>query len=546
MSSSTKKQLRREQVATKKAEARETATQEKKRMKLYTSIFCVVLALMLLLVAVIGVNNSGIIEPRVTALKVGDSEITASELNVYYINAILDFYESAGSYLPLYGLKTETSLDKQLSMDTVNNWDVYFINSAEETIHYLYSIYNEALADETFTETERILSDVQASLNLMDESYKESGINLNDNLRSRYGKGVTKATYQKVMEVARLANEYYNNFVNSLSYTDDEIAAFDAKDPVANNLYNYSAYILYVEDFLEGGTQNEDGTVTYSDEEKAAALAACESAAKFLSEVKHASAAELEAAAKRLPIHEKEGVSSTMLNQKDVRASSIAANMKDWVTDAARQPGDIAFMERESTINGETSVSGYNVVFFEGVNDNTFPLVNVRHILVSFEGGTTDPNTGAVTYSDDEKAAAKAAAQEIYDAWLAGDATANSFAALAEEKSADAGSKENGGLYNDVYPGRMLTAFNDWCFAEGRQVGDHGMVETESGYHIMLLDSFSETSYREYLITNDMMNADVAAWQEALMEKYPLTELNLSRVDRKLVLGNYLYYGYGA
>ena len=92
----------------------------------------------------------------------------------------------------------------------------------------------------------------------------------------------------------------------------------------------------------------------------------------------------------------------------------------------------------------------------------------------------------------------------------------------------------------------MVPAFNDWCFADGRQVGDHGMVETESGYHIMLLDSFSETSYREHLITNDMMNADVAAWQEALMEKYPLTELNLSRVDRKLVLGNYLYYGYGA
>ena len=171
--------------------------------------------------------------------------------------------------------------------------------------------------------------------------------------------------------------------------------------------------------------------------------------------------------------------------------------------------------------------------------------MNIRHILVSFEGGTTDETTGKVTYSDDEKAAAKAKAQEIYDAWLAGEATAESFAALAKEKTTDPGSKENGGLYEDVYPGAMVTNFNDWCFAEGRQAGEHGIVETEYGYHVMFLDSFSDTSYREYLITNDMVSADLSAWQKNIMEQYPLTEVNLSRVDRGLVLSNYLYYGYG-
>ena len=146
MSSSTKKQLRREQVATKKAQDQQTAKQESKKVKIYTSIFCVVLALMVLLVAVVGVNNSGLIEPRVTALKVGDAEISAAELNVYYINSILEFYESAGNYLPLYGLQAEKSLNDQLSMDTVNTWDDYFIASAEENIHYYYSLYNAALA----------------------------------------------------------------------------------------------------------------------------------------------------------------------------------------------------------------------------------------------------------------------------------------------------------------------------------------------------------------------------------------------------------------
>lgn len=546
MSSSTKKQLRREQAVAKKAQEQQTAKQESKKMKIYTSIFCVVLALMVLLVAVVGVNNSGLIEPRVTALKVGDTEITAAELNVYYINSILEFYESAGNYLPLYGLMADTSLNDQLSMDTVNTWDDYFIASAEENIQYYYSLYNEAMADENYTEAERVLSDVKDTMDLMELSSSDNGLRLNDSLRTRYGRGVNKSTYQRVMEVMTLASEYYSHYADSLSYTEDEMAAFDATDPTASNLYNYSYYVLYTSDFLEGGTKDENGTVTYSDEENAAAAAACEAAAKALAEGGYTTPDALEAAGEALAFAKNEGIASTMLNQTDVRASGIASNLRDWVIDAARQNGDVAYFERSSTVNGETSVTGYDVVMFESVNDNEYPLVNVRHILVSYEGGTTDPTTGVVTYSEEEKAAAKLEAQKIYDSWLAGDANADSFAALATEKSTDPGSKSNGGLYNDVYPGQMVTAFNDWCFAEGRQVGDHGMVETEHGWHIIYLDGFSETSFRDYIITNDMKNADLTAWQEAILEKYPLTELNLSRVDRTLVLGNYLYYGYGA
>lgn len=546
MSSSTKKQLRREQVAAKKAEQQQTAKQESKRMKIYTSIFCVILALMVLLVAVVGVNNSGFIEPRVTALKVGDTNVTAAELNMFYINAITEFYEQNGSYIALYGLQSDIALDRQISIDTVNTWDNYFLASAEDNIHNFYSLYNAALADENYADAEAVLERVSNNMETMKQNASQNNVNLNDSLRSNYGKGVKLDTYQKYMEVLTLAQEYYAYYANSLTYNDEQIAEYDAKDPIANNLYNYSAYVIYSDDYLEGGTEDENGKVTYSDEEKAAALAASEAVAKELVSAGYATGDELEGAVNKLPISENEEASSALLkNQADVRASDLPASMKEWITDPARQPGDITYTERVSTINNETAVNGYNVIIFEGVEDNNYPLVNIRHILVNFEGGTTDETTGEVTYSAAEKEAAKAKAQEIYDAWLAGDADAESFAALATEKTSDPGSKETGGLYEDVYPGEMVTAFNDWCFAEGRKIGDHGLVETEYGYHIMFLDGFSETSYREYLITNDMLSADVAAWQADLLEKYPLTEMNLSRVDRSLVLGNYLYYGYG-
>ena len=114
--------------------------------------------------------------------------------------------------------------------------------------------------------------------------------------------------------------------------------------------------------------------------------------------------------------------------------------------------------------------------------DGTY--VNVRHILVMPEGGTTGDD-GTTTYSDEEWAACEKKAQAILDEWLAGDATEDSFAALAEEKSEDPGSNTNGGLYENVAKGQMVEPFEDWCFDESRAAGDYGLVKTTYGYHVM-------------------------------------------------------------
>ena len=112
--------------------------------------------------------------------------------------------------------------------------------------------------------------------------------------------------------------------------------------------------------------------------------------------------------------------------------------------------------------------------------------VNVRHILIMPQEGTDIP--------DDDSA--KARAEELYALWLQ-DPTVEHFAQLAEEHTADPGSASTGGLYEDIYPGQMVSAFNDWCFDESRQAGDSGIVQTDFGYHIMYFDSFSETPYSD-------------------------------------------------
>lgn len=110
--------------------------------------------------------------------------------------------------------------------------------------------------------------------------------------------------------------------------------------------------------------------------------------------------------------------------------------------------------------------------------------VNVRHILLMPTGGTTDA-TGVTTYSEEEWAACKKAADDVLNEWLSGEQTEERFAELANTYSEDGGSNTKGGLYTNVYVGQMVEPFEDWCFDETRKTGDYGIVQTNYGYHVM-------------------------------------------------------------
>lgn len=111
------------------------------------------------------------------------------------------------------------------------------------------------------------------------------------------------------------------------------------------------------------------------------------------------------------------------------------------------------------------------------------PTISIRHILIMAE---QDENG---EWTDEAKEAAKVRAEEILQEWAAGDATEESFAALAEKYSEDPGSSSNGGLYSNVSKGQMVEEFDAFCFDENRQPGDTGIVYGSNGgyagYHVM-------------------------------------------------------------
>ena len=146
-------------------------------------------------------------------------------------------------------------------------------------------------------------------------------------------------------------------------------------------------------------------------------------------------------------------------------------------------------------------------------------FVDVRHILVQIKGGTTAED-GSMTYSEEEWKTCETEAQAILDAWLAGDKTEESFAALAAEKTEDPGSQATGGLYQQVYEGQMVPEFNDWCFDASRQYGDYGLVRTSYGYHVMYFVG-SQPQWISYA-ESDWMNEQSSKLLEDIVTRHPM------------------------
>ena len=145
--------------------------------------------------------------------------------------------------------------------------------------------------------------------------------------------------------------------------------------------------------------------------------------------------------------------------------------------------------------------------------------VDVRHILVLPEGATVD-TIYTETFPEEAWAVGEKNAQDILNQWLSGEKTEESFAALANEHSADTGSNTNGGLYTDVEPDMMVEEFDAWCFDEARQVGDYAIVKTALGYHIMYFSGSRPiwVSYAE----SDLMGERGMALINSVTEKYPM------------------------
>ncbi|MCI6433409.1 MAG: peptidylprolyl isomerase [Clostridiales bacterium] len=541
MSASKKKKLRSENTA--KLTERQIAEQkEAKKIKLYSIIFAVVLVAMVVVAIVVGVNRSieasGVHEKNTVAVTVGEHPISNAELSYYYIDYANNYANTYGSYLSLFGIDPSVALDKQvIDEETGETWADNFISEAASSVQAIYALADAAEA-EGFTLPQEQQDQVDIMSNNLDSYASIYGYSNTDAfLKAQYGNGASKEGYMEYYQRNLLASAYQTNHQENLTYTDDQIREADNADPVKYSSYSFAQYHIPVSKFLTGGTTDESGNTTYTAEEREAAIAAAKVAIAPLTDSEINTVDALNEAIAAMDINAGTEASSTVYT--DQASTGINSYLSGWVTAENREPGDVTCIEIPGTVkdeNGEDleTITAFYVVLFTGKNDNEVELVNVRHILVSFEGDAQEDGT----YSEEVKEAARASAEEILNEWKSGDATEDSFAALANEKSTDTGSNTNGGLYEDVYPGQMVTAFNDWCFDSARKSGDTGIVETTYGYHVIYYVGTTGQTYRDYQIVNELISSDMEAWSQELLESYTITMGDTSYMRKDIVLSN--------
>ena len=523
MSSSSKKKLRAEENAAKLTERQLQQRKEDQKVRLYTIAFAVGLALLVIVAAVIGVSravsNSGIRERKTIAAYLGDDTMSNAELGFYFSDTVNNFYSQNSSYLALFGLDATKPLDQQVfDSGTGETWADYFLTNAAESAKSTYALTQAAAANDFVLpqEYEDQIASVESSLSLYASLYGFS--DAEDYLKAMYGNGATLESYRKYLRDSMTAAAYQDFYQDSLTFTADDVRARDNEHPLTYNSYSYNQYYLGASRYLDDNA---------TPEQKAAAA---EADAKAITGENIQSVADMDAAIAALAINADSSDSSTAM--ENTRYEAMNDIVAQWVSDSSRKAGDKTYLPVSTTTveNGAevTNVTGYYALYFLGATDNKTPMANVRHILVDFDGDETEAG----------KAAAKQTAEEILAQWQQGEATEESFAALASEKSHDTGSQDNGGLYENVYPGQMVSAFNNWCFDSVRKPGDTGIVETSYGYHVMYYVGQSQQLYRDYLIENDLRSEAYETWYQGLVDGVTLTLGDTSYIRTDLVLNS--------
>ena len=552
MSASDKKKLRKEQAAAQLTERQKQAQAEAKKTKALTVTFVVImLAIALTAAGVLGVravNNSGIFEKNTITATVGDHKLNAVQIN-YYLNDIVRnqysqwqsmYGDSTSMYLSMMGVSTNTPLNEQVTNEeTGETWADNFLHQALEKAKSDYALYDKAMA-EGFKLSEEDESSIKLSLEQIKlyALYYAGQKNPNKYLRALYGYGSDMKSYEEYTRVSYIASAYYNKNREALKYDDTAIRTEDNKDLNKYTSFSYATYYLSSSSFLEGGTKDEKGNISYTDAEKAAALKKAEEVANSLLAAKDIT--ELDTAIKALEINKDNKNAAATQNQL-VMYSEIPASMQSWIADKAREENNITVIANESTTKDadgkETKVTnGYYVVLFQTRDENLRPLANVRHLLVQFEGGTTDSN-GNKVYTDAEKAKAKTEAEKLLDDWKKGAATEDSFIELVKKHSDDAGSKEQGGLIEDIHRNsNLVDSFKAWSVDPDRKVGDTAVLISEYGYHVMFYSSNEELTYRDYMISEDLREADITKWHEDILKNVTLKEESTKHLKLDMVL----------
>lgn len=490
----------------------------------------IVVAVALVLGAVYAVLNFfGVPQKVLTAAKVGDERVSIAKYNLYYMDIYMGIAQQSQQYDSTYGEgygamytgydATKTPMEQAYTLGTLEGFDGENPTWADymriNALNYLqsYVAYADLAREAGVTLTEEQQQSIDEQIEELRSTAESNDYSLNRYLVMMYGKGVNEKLLREVMEERQLAANYAEQKQEELTnaITDEQIETEYNENVADYALVSVSAFTVSA----DTSSIADDAT----DEEKEAAQKEAMAKAKELAD---AYAAKVNSPATLLEQAKANNSTATedSVTYEDVTPSSLTTYFGqaacDWVVSADRAVGDVTVVESES---------GYSVLYLSALpHKDTVKPVDVRHILIAFP---TDDDGNVVEMTDEEKQEYYTKAKSIYDQYLE-NPTEDNFATLATENTEDPGSKDNGGLYEEVNVGEMVDAFNDWCFDAARKPGDTGIVETEYGYHIMYYVGNDHDEAWKTTVKNALSNEAFTSFDTGIIDgdTYKITESN--------------------
>lgn len=468
-------------------------------------LYACIAVIFVLVVAATLIWRSNMIPRSATAATINGEKYSAAEVSFYCQNAYRGFVNQNSYFISYMGLDTNAPLKGQvlnataasmLGLEEGSSWLDYFMNAGLQQLAAVQAALIQAQQD-GFVFPDSVQSDYELSMTSLKAAAEASNQSVDAYLKSGLGSLMTEKIYSE--QILRLLqySTYVDAYEKSLTYTDAEIqAAYENKA----DKYDVVSYEYVMFKGTAPSTTDADGnTVQPTDEENAAAKDAAKAAAETLLNSFKSSDSSLEDLA---------AGNESATYSKDDGASYYGDALTVWLFNSDRKSGDCDVLEIGS--------SYYVVNFLERHRDDS-KVVDVRHILFQTESGTIA--SGEDGYEAEQatlKAAAKAKADDMLAQWKSGEATEDSFAALASEYTEDPGSKSTGGLYEKVTPGMMVAEFNDWCFDTSRKIGDTGVVETSYGAHVMYFVGAHENWIAS--VQSDLSSEATDAWAQSFVE----------------------------
>ena len=403
------------------------------------------------------------------AMRVGSVPVTAAEYNIYYTdmrNSLSATYQQAGK-----DTTTAAFTDDVLAQTL-------------KTIRNTASLDAEAgKAGETLNADSRAkLADAMSG---MEGDAKSRSLSLDAFLDASYGLGVDQALYRQHLTNTLLASQYLNEQTAKFRFAQSDYEAYYAQNK--NKLDTVTFYY-----FKFSGTDAQANDFLSRVADKASFVQA---AADFV-----------EAKDKQYYL---DNPDTTLVRQ--ARLSDMPASAAAWLGGPSRKAGDKTVMQSDDH-------SAYQVFYFISRQRPEYHVVNMRCILFACKD---DAGKNSFTPTAAQWADAKKKAQSELDKWKAGDATEDSFAALAKSDSEDA-SKNSGGLYQNLALGTLERPVDDWCFDASRKPGDTGIVKFSYGYYILYFVSKNDNPAWMDVVGAGLKNDRVDAFLGDLKKQYPV------------------------